>query len=387
VRPYAILRATVLTLAMAVLATSAARAEDGPAFTTTSPTVEADQDLAWSVPMHIQNPLDAGLYLDSLFLDINDHDPGETRVPRVTRVALTFLLQLHPSLSAQEDNFLQYSSAATSEHATLTFTLTAHDQAGHHWTRTLSVETAPGPGFAAHPSEFATVHGHKVEMVYVPSDSQPAPGLLMIHGHGNHARRMLRNAEALAQRGYHVMLVSMPGYGQSEGPPDFMGPATMEAATAALEALEHKPGVDAKRIGVWGVSRGATVAALLGERRPEVRAVVAQSGSYDLWATARGTRIDGFAAIIAAEVGSDSAAWRARSPLLAADHMHATVLVLHGERDANVPVGQAHAFAAALKSHGVDVEEKFFPAAEHMLPQGEVHRVARAFLLRTLAPR
>lgn len=383
-------RASLWGLAFALLAAApllpAPACAAAPAIETPSPTIEASEDLRWMVPFTVHNNDDSGLYLDSLWLDVVDKDPGETRVARTQRIALTFLIRLRPSLSGNEDGAFQFDGPAQAEHGTLTFTLLAHDNTGAQFTRSFSVEAGPGPGFQAHPSEFLTVRGRRVETLFVPApqDSQPAPGLLLIHGHGRDARHMLRMAEALAGRGYAVMLVSMPGYGQSQGPADFMGPATMDAAAAALDDLEHRKGVDPARLAVWGISRGATVAALLGEQRQDLRAVVAQSGVYDVWATARGSKVEGFAATIEAEAGRDSAAWRARSPLLAADHMHAPVLLLHGERDANVPAPQAHAFAAALEAAGRKVQTRWYAMSEHFLPEADVQRTSLAFLAEAL---
>jgi dienelactone hydrolase len=47
----------------------------------------------------------------------------------------------------------------------------------------------------------------------------------------------------------------------------------------------------------------------------------------------------------------------------------APVLLLHGERDALVPVGQARDMEQALLLHGDDVEAKYYPGADHGLAQ------------------
>ena len=111
--------------------------------------------------------------------------------------------------------------------------------------------------------------------------------------------------------------------------------------------------------------------------------MIVQSGILDLWAVYRGTSLDGFRETIVAEAGADSAAWRARSPLLDADRISAPVLVLHGEKDRNVPAAQAHAFVAALEKRGAPVESHF-SAADHQLPLSEVQRAVVEFLSRRL---
>ena len=199
----------------------------------------------------------------------------------------------------------------------------------------------------------------------------------MVHGHGNHARHMIRTARQLASHGFTVALVSMPGYGQSTGPAELMGPRSVEAASRVLDALTHEPNVDASRLAAWGISRGATVVAELASKRNELKAIVLQSGIYDLWATYRGTTLDGFRETIVTEAGPDSAAWRARSPLLDAGKIKAAVLVLHGDKDLQIPASQAHAFE--LQKQGAQVESHFSPAA-HQLPVAETQRTALTFL-------
>ena len=241
----------------------------------------------------------------------------------------------------------------------------------------------PGPFSRDHPSQFVTVNGRRVEYVVVPAGRDSAPGLLLVHGNGSNARKMLREARRLVPRGYTVLLVSMPGYGQSEGQPDFVGPSTVQALGAALDQLKAAHGVDPKRTAAWGVSRGAAAVTLLAQRRDDLRATVAESGFYDLWAVYRALKILGINETIVSEAGSDSAAWRERSAALNPGRP-AAILILHGEKDVSVPAQQARGFAESLKARGADVETRFFPNSEHQLPPGEVMRTALEFLGRRL---
>src|SRR5439155_1149528 len=84
------------------------------------------------------------------------------------------------------------------------------------------------------------------------------------------SRSLLRWAMPYQVRGYTVAIVSQPGSGRSSGLPDQSGPASVAAVSAALERLEHAPGVDALRVLVWGQDDGATTALLAGVRHPEV---------------------------------------------------------------------------------------------------------------------
>lgn len=343
--------------------------------------VEADGDFRWIFELVVKNLGASGFYADTLTLAIEDIAPGQTRAERVQRPDVSALLPREAALGVGDSVVVALTRIATSERARLTFELRGHYRDEAPRAARLEFETAPGAAWTAHPSRMLKAGERAVETVFVPAEgaSGPAPGLLLVHGHASHARLMIPMARRLAARGYAVMLVSMPGYGTSAGPADLGGPATVRAAAAALDALAREPGVDPKRLGAWGLSRGAGVVASLAATRPELRALVLQSGIYDLWAVHRGTRLTDFPATIEAEAGRDSAAWRERSPLLRAGAIRAATLVLHGERDPNVPVGQAHALVAALTAAGTVVESSFSPGG-HVLPAALAERAALPFL-------
>ncbi len=120
--------------------------------------------------------------------------------------------------------------------------------------------------------------------------------------------------------------------------------------------------------------------ATLAEQRGDLRAVVLQSGIYDLWAVRRGTALADFPATIVAEAGRDSAGWRARSPVFGVRTLRAPVLLLHGEKDTNVPAAQAHGFVDALTAAGGTVDARFFPNGGHLLAAGAIERLTFEFL-------
>ncbi len=364
-----------------------------PALTTPLPRITADDELHWTVPFGISNPLSGGLYMDSLWCEIQDLDAGGTAAAGTTRLPLQHLLRILPNLSAGESGYFQYDGPAMAERAKLTFHLLTHDAAHQAHDLVCVVEAGPGPLSERYASRFLTVGGRQVEYVLIPSLKDTSagagadrPGLMLIGDESESARRMLRDGLVMAHRGYTTLLLSAPGYGRSRGPADFMGPATLGAATAALELLEKTPGVDPRRVAVWGKGRGATVAMELATRRAELAAVIAQSGLYDLWAAWRGAQDPAVRAAIRAEAGTDSSAWRLRSPALDPAAVHAPVLLLHGERDESFPVAQARSFAAALTARGADVNAQFLPEGTAALPLFEVVRLAYPFLDQRLHP-
>jgi dipeptidyl aminopeptidase/acylaminoacyl peptidase len=292
------------------------------------------------------------------------------------------MMPADPSIAPHGRLTIPFEVPAPAESASLRFEAGLSQAGRGRLTLRALADAVPGPTSRLFPSRFLSVSGRRVEVVIVPADSPATggtPGVLLVHGHAHHARQMLRGAMLLARHGYATALVSMPGYGLSEGPADFMGPRTVDALSAALDLLERTPGVDSTRIGAWGVSRGATAVTLLAERRRDLAAVIAQAGLYDVQALRDTSAAPGLLGGLLAEVGSDSAAWRARSPLQGVDRLRGRVLVMHGEDDRSAPAAQAHAFCDSLQRHNVRAESHFFAGAGHALPRDETARMALAF--------
>lgn len=394
------LPALALTVALAVSA-APIRAATTPTLRAEPEPIEATETLNWSFQLFVDNPLDVGLYLDSLSCEVESLDlPANGGGRRETR-NLDFLLHGAGrggidgspgglTVSAGQSGTIQVTLPATSEHARLTFVLRLHDGAKKSWRVTHTVEANPGPFTREHPSQFATANGRKVEYVLVrAATTGPAPAVLFVHGSGSSARQFLSLASTLATRGYTTMLVSMPGYGQSEGTPDFAGPATVAALDAALDVLARSEGVDSTRIAIWGISRGAGAALETAARRGSLKAAIGQSGAYDLWAVwraAKARHVDDLAADIERMAGSDSAAWRQRSAATMADRLHCPVLLIHAEDDGRTPIAQARGFAGALEAHGATVETKFLAKGGHPVSPRDAMSAAMPFLKRTLAP-
>jgi dipeptidyl aminopeptidase/acylaminoacyl peptidase len=187
----------------------------------------------------------------------------------------------------------------------------------------------------------------------------------------------------MASQGYLAAALSQPGYGHSDGPPDYCGPFTQEAVLVALEFLRQQAVVHPKKIALYGYSRGAIVASMVATRDPQLAAIVLGAGAYDLarlYPTGH-RRID---ANIRQEAGTSAAAFRARSALDHADQLKVPVLLLHGARDERIPVRQAEAFAEKLQAHGVAVKLKIFPHATHHILMAEQDQEIYPFLEQSL---
>lgn len=371
-----------LSLALALAFATSAVASPAQFRSCEGDTLRADEQLAWTPLIVVVNTGTRGLYVDSLWLDVRD-SRGDT-----SRFDFQTLVRGMAAISVGDSARLRLNVPAEVERGSATLKMVGHD--GDQTRVRESVRfTIDGGALDAHPSQRTRVDGRTIEWVRVPADPSAAPaagapGVLLVHGEGGHARTMLRTARVLAAQGMAVMCVSLPGAGESDGSDDWMGPASRRAVALALDSLAASPGVDRTRIAVWGVSRGASVALLVAAERSQLAGVVAQSAIYDVWSAHRRAAGSALAASLVREVGSDSAAWRQRSPLVAAVDARPRVLVLHGELDTVSPVAEARDFAARRQAHGLTVSEQIVKGQPHDLPRGATQRAALAFLRESL---
>jgi len=200
-----------------------------------------------------------------------------------------------------------------------------------------------------------------------PAKPGRLPALLVLNGDQGNARQCIENTRRFTALGVQVACISIPGYGQSSGPSRFVGPQSVEAARHALDLLAARPDVDPKRLAVWGMADGAVAAGLLMDSDARPRAVILQSGAYDmlkLWPEAPlGTKLR-----ILRQVWPSKRLLKERSVVANLPRkLDCSVLILHGERDRKMPVKQAERLAQALEERGAHVETHYFPEGSHDL--------------------
>jgi len=205
------------------------------------------------------------------------------------------------------------------------------------------------------------------------------PVLLVLNPRGGNARRCIESAGHLTDLGIHVACISLPGYGASSGPSRFLGPQSVAATRRALDLLVARKDVDASRLGLWGLSTGAVVAGLTMDQDPRLRAVILQSGAYDMtafWPQAPLlTKLE-----ILHEVWPSKRVLRERSVVdHLPDRLDCNVLILHGENDKRIPLDQAKLLEQALRLRGAQVETVYFPKARDSLG-GRVEQPLELFL-------
>lgn len=370
-----------LVTCLMVLSASPSRADGvsrATPYMTGPDTVRADGELMWNIDYMMHNPLATGFFPDSFRAEFENADDVAMRGPRRFTDNIDALAKGILPISGGDSLQASYFSPVRFERGRLTLVLYGHSGSDVLPPMRHTIELQPGPFENAYPVEWANAGKARVELTALPPGNADArrPGVLLVHDETSYARAQLVVARMLVQRGYGVVLVSMPGFGRSSGPADWCGPATQAALEAAYQRLRALPGVDPARLAVWGSSRGATAAALLASKHPDLAALVLQSATYDPAATRGSARAE-----LIQEAGSDPRAWKSRT-VLSQPTPKCAVLLLHGDQDDIAPVEAARAYEAALRKAGVTVDARWLSGRGHELSLAIARSSAVQFLRR-----
>jgi acetyl esterase/lipase len=218
---------------------------------------------------------------------------------------------------------------------------------------------------------YASVNGTELHLdVYVPAGhgAEIRPAVLLIHGGGwtSLDKSTMRGmGQFLARSGFVAFSVD---YRLLQGTEN-RWPAQLDDVQRAvrwMRANAAKYGVNPERIGAFGHSAGAQLAALLGmeETRDNsdptlgkyssrVQAVVDVSGPADLTAD-HDSEGEGFLAnFLGADYSTHPEVWRDASPAFHISKGDAAFLIVHGTQDQIVPVSQSQELFEKLQSAGV----------------------------------
>jgi dipeptidyl aminopeptidase/acylaminoacyl peptidase len=220
-----------------------------------------------------------------------------------------------------------------------------------------------------------------------PTGSGPFPLMILIHGHTfgpmGGAASVVPEAEAFARDlCYAGLAVSLPGYGTTEvlpgADPKITLNVTLNVVLDAVALVKKLPWIDAKRLYLYGYSRGAFFAALLVNRIEEIKGVVLQSGAYELnrfyWDTVW------FRPMLNPNGEEDQ---KLPSILLDVPTWQAPTLVLHGQLDPLVSVQQANLLRASLEAAKKPNRLVLYPYYGHVIPREAVKKAATAFFEET----
>jgi dipeptidyl aminopeptidase/acylaminoacyl peptidase len=276
-----------------------------------------------------------------------------------------------------------------------------------------SFET-PGPGNGPFPGEgWDRWVGHDlsawwlpdvaVEEVTVPVADDvtlsawwvPAPGgsdgrtVIVTHGYGTSRRdfNTLLPAAMLVRGGFDVLLVDQRDTGEStcDDGRHSAGQEESDDFAAVARWLVTERGVDADRLGMYGVSGGAIATAILPAKTGDVAAFALEAPMFDFDAAARAeVEFQGFPGFLW-QLANTAARLRGvdlnATPITAGIEAAADrpILLLHGDADQRIAYANALAFVDHASGAGVPVRLETFEGADHtegMLT--ETDRYARA---------
>jgi len=198
-----------------------------------------------------------------------------------------------------------------------------------------------------------------------PAGDGRFPGVLLIPGYQRTALDLISLGTALARAGFAAVAVSQPSFGKSQGKADYVGPLTLKVLTDGFRKFKKESYVDADRMGIYGYSRGGMAASLLAVRLDDVRAAVFGAGIYDFQKAHDEVKIPGIRENMEKETGMTEAAVKERSSVFQMEKLKCPVLILHGEKDENVPVSQAYLLRDRLTALKKDFEIKLYPDRPH----------------------
>lgn len=121
-------------------------------------------------------------------------------------------------------------------------------------------------------------------------EAETVPAILMLHGWGGIQDALtVSYYEEFTRAGYAVMTFDYRGWGDSAGLPRHVISARQRVADgdAALAFLKSQPGIDPRRIVLWGSSFGGGHAVELAAEHPELAGAIAQVPMLDGMAAVR----------------------------------------------------------------------------------------------------
>jgi uncharacterized protein len=272
--------------------------------------------------------------------------------------------------------------------------------------------------YAAEEIRVPTSKGHVLAgTLTLPSDSAPPyPAVVMITGSSPQNRDHMQSnkepvcyynpfrqiADAISRKGIAVLRMDDQGTGCSEGGPleNVTIQERADDSRAGIEYLRSRKEIDKGRIGLLGLSEGGNIGPMIAASDPSIRAVVMMAGSatngfeiieyqrrIKIYERSESTNAEKERELAKSMEGLNKALSRGEGsrwfrsflnymPLPAAQKVSCPVLILHGDKDAHVPVDHAHLLAKAMRlSENNDVTVKIFINHNHLFledPDGRI---------------
>jgi dipeptidyl aminopeptidase/acylaminoacyl peptidase len=114
---------------------------------------------------------------------------------------------------------------------------------------------------------------------YAPATNRAA--IVLVHGCATDRSGVLPETRILAQAGFGVLALDLPGQGASEGK-SLWGVGERRAVSAAVDWLIKRDEIDPQRVGALGQSMGAYIVTQAAVLDPRLRAVVLEASPSDV---------------------------------------------------------------------------------------------------------
>jgi len=208
-----------------------------------------------------------------------------------------------------------------------------------------------------------------------PAGKGPFPVMFLLHGYqppdssdGGKQLVGYRYLDRFVNLGIVAVSISVPGYGLSDGPRDYCGPSSQDAIKTVIEHFKNLPFIDAARMGIYGISRGATLASMVSVDYPSLTLQILEAGIYDLVSDRElPSYLQGINNGLLLEGGNTPEQRALRSAVAHAHQVTAATCILHGEFDDRRGLASAISLCNQLQQHGVESRLVIFKNATHDL--------------------
>jgi dipeptidyl aminopeptidase/acylaminoacyl peptidase len=207
----------------------------------------------------------------------------------------------------------------------------------------------------------------------LPDSDKPAPLLLWVHGGPYNSWNSWSwrwNPWLMAARGYAVLLPDpalSTGYGQHmlRRAHRHWGQRTFDDVMSATDEAIRRPDIDQTRTAMMGGSFGGYMANWIAGHTDRFSAIVSHAS---LWALDQFSSTTDLPAMWWAQFGEPLTSpdvYQANSPHLHVTNISTPMLVIHGDKDYRVPVGEGLRLWADLTRHGTAAKFLYFPDENH----------------------
>lgn len=219
-----------------------------------------------------------------------------------------------------------------------------------------------------------------IEFFYLkPVGDGPFPIMFLLHGaqfpdktdKTLGGKQFCGYLEKFTNEGMIAVSISTPGYGNSSGNRDSSGPDSQRAVMDVINHFKKMPFVDANKMGLYGISKGAILGSMVSVHSPDIALQILEGGNYDQLSryAIMPDYLQGILDTFIKESDGSVQALIERSAIFHTDKIHAATLILQGEFDDRKGLVSAEILHKKLLEKGVNSKLTVFHNTLHVLPQ------------------